>query len=456
MSSSPTDQLVEVTLPDLGDEAVTVVAWSKEPGDEVASEEPLCLIAVGPAHAEVGSPAHGILATIAVPAGSTVSPGLRWPRSRPRSRSPSRSRSRNRSRAIPSRSRSRFPSRSRSRSRFQSRSQSPSRSPSPSLSRTRRARGPAGPQRDPRRVPLPRSSAVRRPPRDRPRSRRAERPRRTGHPRRRPRACRGRHRAAGRTGLLALACDTSPVGDDAFPELWVVRSGQVPYAYARDAQRAHRAGADRGARPRRPAAARAPARLHQGPPLDRGGASDGRGLVPDAGDRDPRDRPRRPRHLPRPRPARRLSDRRPRRARRSRRRPRLRSGDGAGDDRGARRLERLGRPDRGTDRGLDRGDPPRAGAARRRGRGRAQDRVDRRPRQPRRHHPRLRDQRRERSPAVRVDRPLRDRGLPDDLADPRAGQRAGRRRVRGRPSPAASPTPTGDGRSRSTPPASPS
>ena len=50
------------------------------------------------------------------------------------------------------------------------------------------------------------------------------------------------------------------------------------------------------------------------------------------------------------------------------------------------------RPDRGLD----------AGAA--------QDRLDRRPRQPRRHHAWLRDQRQQRPAAVRVDRPLRDRG----------------------------------------------
>ena len=60
----------------------------------------------------------------------------------------------------------------------------------------------------------------------------------------------------------------------------------------------------------------------------------------------------------------------------------------------------------------------------------AQDRLDRRPRQPRHHHPRLRDQRQQRPAAVRVDRALRDRGLPDDLAGARAGRRAGPGRLR--------------------------
>ena len=60
-----------------------------------------------------------------------------------------------------------------------------------------------------------------------------------------------------------------------------------------------------------------------------------------------------------------------------------------------------GRPDRGADRRVD----ARA----------AQDRVDRRAREPRRHHARLRDQRQQRPPAVRVDRALRHRQLPHDL-----------------------------------------
>ena len=75
-------------------------------------------------------------------------------------------------------------------------------------------------------------------------------------------------------------------------------------------------------RSRRPAAARARARLYEGPPHRPTRARDGRGLVPDAGDRGRRERPRRPRHLPRPRPAGRLSD--PRSGALGLRRPRLR------------------------------------------------------------------------------------------------------------------------------------
>ena len=61
-----------------------------------------------------------------------------------------------------------------------------------------------------------------------------------------------------------------------------------------------------------------------------GRAADGRGVVPAAGDRDRRDRPRRQGHLPRPRPARRLSDRARRRRGRVRADARARAGRGAG------------------------------------------------------------------------------------------------------------------------------
>ena len=150
---------------------------------------------------------------------------------------------------------------------------------------------------------------------------------------------------------------------------------------------------------RRPAAARAPPRLHPRPPLDPGRAADGARVVRAAGDRGARDRPRRAGHLPRPRPARRLPGRLPAPLRR--RRPRVRAAAGAGDDRGARRAQRRGDGDRGADRRLG---------------GRAEDRVDRGAREPRGDHARPGRQRQQRPAAVRVDRALRDRGRGDDLA----------------------------------------
>ena len=83
------------------------------------------------------------------------------------------------------------------------------------------------------------------------------------------------------------------------------------------------------------------------------------------------------------------------------------------------------------------GEAPASGVRGRRG---AQDRLDRRPRQPRHHHPRPLGQRQQRPAAVRVGRALRDRGLPGQLAQPRARRRAGARRLRRRRSPSATPT----------------
>ncbi len=84
------------------------------------------------------------------------------------------------------------------------------------------------------------------------------------------------------------------------------------------------------------------------------------------------------------------------------------------------------------------------------GRG-AQDRLDRGPRQPRGHHPRPGDQRQQRPAAVRVDRALRDRGLPGHLARPRARRRAGPRRVRRHASSPVSPRSTSASRSPTEP-----
>ena len=138
----------------------------------------------------------------------------------------------------------------------------------------------------------------------------------------------------------------------------------------------------------RAAPARAPAGVHARAPLRAGRAADGRGLVPRPGDRHRRHRPRRARDLPRARPARRLPDHEPEAL--PGRRPRVHPPHGERDHRRARRRRHRGRPDRGADRRVD----ARA----------AQDRVDRRAREPRRHDARVRDQRQQRPPAVRVDR----------------------------------------------------
>ena len=200
-------------------------------------------------------------------------------------------------------------------------------------------------------------------------------------------------------------------------------------------------GAKRRGDPRCRPLPRASARLHQGAALRAWPPADGRGLVPDARHRGHRDGPRRPGHLPRPGAARRLPDLRPRAD--ERRCGRLRPSPRARDDRRARRLRDPrsgvrrphGRLDRGRSAdGAGRGRPPanacrRGHAARRR---RAEDRLDRHPRERGRDDARARDQREQRPPAVRVDHPLRDRPRAHDLRRPRTGARGRHGRVRGR------------------------
>ncbi len=227
----------------------------------------------------------------------------------------------------------------------------------------------------------------------------------------------------------AASCNDFKMSD----EILVVHCGTVPYEEAREAQQRLEGARQEGE------IADVLLLLEHPPVYTRGRRSTpeelpmGAAVVRDAGDRSPRHRPRRPRHLPRPRPAGRLPDRQPRALRR--RRPRVRAPAGAGDDRGARRARRPGADDRGPDRRLDRGRPPPGQLGRRaeiavgaetahRPRG-AEDRVDRGARQPRGHHPRAGGQRQQRPAAVRVDRALRDRGRADDLARARAGRRAG-------------------------------
>ncbi len=190
-------------------------------------------------------------------------------------------------------------------------------------------------------------------------------------------------------------------------ELWVVRCGLVPYEEASPgAGKAREArAARRGAR--RAAAARAPARLHARAPLESRtscrwartgtGCRGSRSATPTAAAGSPTTA----------RPAGRLPDRRLAEAVR-RRRPRVRAAAGAGDDRLRSREYGI---EAGPIEGLTGVWVGGAAAGRRR----AQDRLDRHPRQPRRHHPRLRGQRHQRPAAVRVDRALRHRGLPDDL-----------------------------------------
>jgi len=90
VSSSPSDgapfvqdgspvltDAVELTVPDLGRsvESATIVAWTKEVGELVAADEPICRLAVDELQFEVCSTAHGELTHLYAAAGDSVRAG---------------------------------------------------------------------------------------------------------------------------------------------------------------------------------------------------------------------------------------------------------------------------------------------------------------------------------------------------------------------------------------------
>ena len=77
MSSSPTDVLVDVTMPQMGVSVAegTVVAWRVEPGDRIEAEATICEISTDKIDTEVPAPATGVVAEILVPIGETVDVG---------------------------------------------------------------------------------------------------------------------------------------------------------------------------------------------------------------------------------------------------------------------------------------------------------------------------------------------------------------------------------------------
>ena len=77
MSSSRTDVLVDVTMPQMGVSVAegTVVAWRVELGDRIEAEATICEISTDKIDTEVPSPATGVVAEILVPVGETVDVG---------------------------------------------------------------------------------------------------------------------------------------------------------------------------------------------------------------------------------------------------------------------------------------------------------------------------------------------------------------------------------------------
>jgi pyruvate/2-oxoglutarate dehydrogenase complex dihydrolipoamide acyltransferase (E2) component len=77
VSSSRTDTLIDVTMPQMGVSVVegTIVEWRVEVGDRVSADQTLCDISTDKIDTEVPSPAAGVIAEILVPVGETVPVG---------------------------------------------------------------------------------------------------------------------------------------------------------------------------------------------------------------------------------------------------------------------------------------------------------------------------------------------------------------------------------------------
>ncbi|HET6865077.1 MAG TPA: dihydrolipoamide acetyltransferase family protein [Solirubrobacteraceae bacterium] len=77
MSSSPTDTLVDVTMPQMGVSVAegTIVAWRVEVGDRIEADATIAEITTDKIDTEVPAPASGVVAEILVPVESTVDVG---------------------------------------------------------------------------------------------------------------------------------------------------------------------------------------------------------------------------------------------------------------------------------------------------------------------------------------------------------------------------------------------
>ncbi len=78
MSSSPTETLVDVTMPQMGVSVAegTVVEWKKQPGDWIERDEIICSISTDKIDTDVESPAAGRVSELVVAVGETVEVGV--------------------------------------------------------------------------------------------------------------------------------------------------------------------------------------------------------------------------------------------------------------------------------------------------------------------------------------------------------------------------------------------
>jgi pyruvate/2-oxoglutarate dehydrogenase complex dihydrolipoamide acyltransferase (E2) component len=77
VSSSPTDTVIQVVMPQMGVSVAegTIVEWTKRPGDWVERDETVCLVTTDKIDVEIPSPAPGRLERILVEPGDTVAVG---------------------------------------------------------------------------------------------------------------------------------------------------------------------------------------------------------------------------------------------------------------------------------------------------------------------------------------------------------------------------------------------
>ena len=78
MSSSPTETLIDVTMPQMGVSVAegTVVEWKKQPGDWVERDEIIASISTDKIDTDVEAPASGRVQEILVEVGTTVDVGV--------------------------------------------------------------------------------------------------------------------------------------------------------------------------------------------------------------------------------------------------------------------------------------------------------------------------------------------------------------------------------------------
>ena len=78
MSSSSTETVVDVTMPQMGVSVAegTVVEWRKQPGDWVQADETIAEVSTDKIDTEIPSPASGRVTEILVEVGTTVDVGV--------------------------------------------------------------------------------------------------------------------------------------------------------------------------------------------------------------------------------------------------------------------------------------------------------------------------------------------------------------------------------------------